>query len=123
MNRAVWIGKIMIWVVVLFFIAFGIVMATMYLWNLLVPELFNGPVINFWQTLGLLALSKIFLWSFGNRCHCHGSHTGGPWKHYWKDKWSNMAPEDRERFKQKMKEKWCYKPEDKPTGNSGTSNG
>jgi hypothetical protein len=123
MKRGMWVGKILMFVLIGIFIAFGFVMGTMYIWNWLVPELFSGPIINFWQTLGLLVLSKIFFWSFGSRCHCRQGHANGPWKYYWKDKWSNMAPEDRERFKQKMKEKWCYKPEDKSTGNSGTSNG
>jgi hypothetical protein len=31
------------------------------LWNWLIPELFNGPVLNFWQTAGLFLLSKILL--------------------------------------------------------------
>ncbi|HUW93986.1 MAG TPA: hypothetical protein VMV74_12535 [Bacteroidales bacterium] len=31
------------------------------LWNWLIPELFNGPVLSFWQTAGLLLLSKILL--------------------------------------------------------------
>ncbi|WP_321334290.1 hypothetical protein [uncultured Bacteroides sp.] len=33
---------------------------TMTLWNWLIPALFNGPVITFWQTIGLIILSKIF---------------------------------------------------------------
>jgi hypothetical protein len=32
---------------------------TMYLWNSLIPILFHGPVISFWQTAGLIILSKI----------------------------------------------------------------
>jgi len=31
------------------------------LWNWLIPELFNGPVLTFWQTAGLFLLSKILL--------------------------------------------------------------
>ena len=37
------------------------VFVTMSLWNWLVPSLFNGPVLNFWQTAGLFLLSKILL--------------------------------------------------------------
>lgn len=40
------------------FVAFA-VWLTMTLWNWLVPELFNGPVVNYWQTAGLFILSKI----------------------------------------------------------------
>lgn len=122
MNKAVWVGKIIVWVVVIFFIALGIVLGTMYLWNWLVPELFSGPVINFWQTLGLLVLAKVFF-GFGGRCHGHQTHGRGPWKYYWKEKWGSMTPEDREKFKQKMKEKWCYRGESGPGAESGTSNG
>jgi hypothetical protein len=28
----------------------------MWLWNWLVPELFNGPLINYWQSIGILIL-------------------------------------------------------------------
>lgn len=31
----------------------------MTLWNWLVPDLFHGPEINYWQTIGLFFLSKI----------------------------------------------------------------
>jgi membrane-bound ClpP family serine protease len=31
------------------------------LWNWLIPELFQGPVLTFWQTAGLFLLSKILL--------------------------------------------------------------
>jgi membrane-bound ClpP family serine protease len=31
------------------------------LWNWLIPELFKGPELTFWQTAGLFLLSKILL--------------------------------------------------------------
>lgn len=37
------------------------VFVTMSLWNTLVPTLFKGPVLTFWQTAGLFLLSKILL--------------------------------------------------------------
>lgn len=40
---------------------FAAVFVTMSLWNWLVPELFNGPTLTFWQTAGLFILSKILL--------------------------------------------------------------
>jgi len=55
---------------VLKFIGFGIVglgfvtlavFVTMSLWNALIPLLFHGPVLTFWQTAGLFILSKILL--------------------------------------------------------------
>ncbi|MBK7650957.1 MAG: hypothetical protein IPJ20_09725 [Flammeovirgaceae bacterium] len=83
MERSVWVGKMVMFAVVAVCIAFGVVMGTMYLWNWVIPEVFNGPVINFWQTLGLLALSKIFFGTLvedvtgtGVILEVHGDPTG-----------------------------------------------
>lgn len=81
---------------------------TMVLWNWLVPVLFNGPQIDYWQAIGLLVLSKLLFWSFGGKRH--HSHEGPgmyQWKHRFYEKFSNMSPEDREAIKQKLKAKWC----------------
>ena len=121
MKKGRWIGKILIIVLIGFCLALAFGFGTMYLWNWLVPAVFAGPVITFWQTIGLLVLSKIIFSGFGRGGHC-GSHSGGPWRPYWKEKWTSMNPEDRERFKQKMKEKWCYREEGTSTKDSGTSN-
>lgn len=102
MKRGVWVLK---------FLVFGVVMlgllglVTQQLWNWLIPQLFAGPVVTFWQALGLILLSKIFFWSFGKGGH--SGHRPG-WGYYWSQKWKGMSPEERERLKQKMKEKWCY---------------
>jgi hypothetical protein len=121
MKRGIWVGKILMMVVIGIAIAFGFGIGTMYLWNWLVPALFGGPMLTFWQTVGLLVLSKILFGGFGKGCY-GGRHSGGPWRPYWKDKMNSMSPEDRERFKQKMKEKWCYREESTLTKDSGTSN-
>ena len=78
---------------------------TQYLWIWLVPDLFGGPVLSFWQAAGLLILSKILLWPIGR---------GGKWGHrhrgpgpYWSARWKAMSPEQRERLKDRMREKWC----------------
>jgi hypothetical protein len=44
-----------------------ILFITMNLWNWLIPALFHGPIVTFWQTAGLIVLSKIFLSGFGPR--------------------------------------------------------
>ena len=120
MKKGRWIGKILIIGLIGLSLALAFGFGTMYLWNWLVPALFAGPVITFWQTIGLLILSKIIFSGFGRGGHC-GGHGGGPWRPYWKEKWNTMNPEDRERFKQKMKEKWCYREEGTSTKDSGTS--
>ncbi len=55
---------------------------TMSLWNWLVPELFHGPIITFWQTAGLFLLSKILLTGISPRSHRY-SHRD----HYWHKKY------------------------------------
>lgn len=40
---------------------FLVIWGVMALWNWLIPELFNGPVLTYWQTAGLFLLSKILL--------------------------------------------------------------
>lgn len=84
--------------IIFFLVLFGY--ATMLLWNWLVPVLFKGPVIVFWQAIGLLALSKILFgghggrWGRGGRC---GSR--GHWKYRMEERLKNMTPEEREKFK------------------------
>ncbi len=117
MRRGMWIVKFMVFGL-LALILIGLVTQT--LWNWLVPALFAGPVITFWQALGLLLLSKILFWSFG-KGGGHWRHKG--WGYYWSEKWKNMSPEDRERFKQKMKDKWCYSEQDSPRQKSDIANG
>jgi hypothetical protein len=123
MKRGMWIGKIIVFVV----LAVGVFgLATQLLWNWLVPALFNGPVLTYWQTLGLLVLSKILFSGFGGKGGRWGHHhQAGPWRPYWKERLGNMSPEDRERFRQKMKDKWCGWGEDASnasTKDSGASN-
>jgi hypothetical protein len=120
MKRGLWVLKFLVFGVAMLAL-FGLV--TQALWNWLVPELFHGPLITFWQTLGLILLSKIFFWSFSKGGgHKWGSHRQGPWGYYWAEKWKGMSPEDRERLKQKMKDKWCTPDRFRSTEESDTSN-
>src|SRR5262249_24477790 len=104
-----------------------------YLWNWLIPTLFAGTVITFWQAAGLLALSKILFGGFGKGAS-HGGHWKSRWKSRWQEKWSSMTPEDQEHFKQKMmrlkykmEDKWCSPQkatrDEKPKENSGVDSG
>ncbi|MDR2804922.1 MAG: hypothetical protein LBB85_04655 [Dysgonamonadaceae bacterium] len=80
----------------------------MLLWNWLIPDIFGGKVINFWQALGLLALSRILFGRFGKHWMRKGQmrHHGNPIY----EKWMNMSPEQQEEFflkrKEQMKEHW-----------------
>lgn len=53
---------------------FGFTYVVMLLWNALIPELFNGPELAYWQTLGLLVLSKILFSGIGGGKGDKSSH-------------------------------------------------
>jgi hypothetical protein len=92
---------------------------TMSLWNWLMPVLFKSPQINFWQALGLLILSKILFSGFGGKRW--GNHSAN-WKQRYATKLSGMSPEERERFKARVREKWCSRADDDSSGKTGPSN-
>ncbi|MFO1526770.1 MAG: hypothetical protein U1F16_12465 [Turneriella sp.] len=77
-----------------FVAAFGAL--TMYLWNALIPDLFHGPVLNFWQACGLIVLSHI-LFRGGGFKHGGGWHHR-KWKQGFEAKLAAMTPEEREKF-------------------------
>lgn len=101
-----WIFKIIggIFLFCLAIVLFGYV--TMYLWNWIMPYLFHLPEVSFYMAIGLVILSKIL---FGGM-RMRGGH--GCWGHkayYWKAKWSNMTPEEREKFKSEFAERCRHK--------------
>lgn len=77
-------GKYVLWGILGIAAVAGFGFIIMWLWNWLVPELFSGPVINYWQTIGLLLLSKILFSGVGHsqpRRHYDYRH-----KDYWRKK-------------------------------------
>ncbi len=73
----------------------------MLLWNWLAPGLFNGKPINLWQAAGLLVLAKILFGSFGQRSWSKNYNVSRQaWKIKFEQKWQQMTPEEKERFKQ-----------------------
>lgn len=99
------------WMFGLLFIPVGIVAfgyLVMCLWNGLVPELFHGPVLNYWQAIGLLVLSKIFFGGFRGGCGgWRHHHRGGHWRKRFEEKLAKMTPEEREKFRQNCNKRWC----------------
>jgi hypothetical protein len=97
------------------FIAFAIVgfavfgYVVMGLWNWLLPELFHGPVITFWQAVGILLLSHILLRGGASWHHKNGWHRGR-WKHRMEEKLAAMTPEEREKYKEEWKRRCGYYP-------------
>ena len=66
----------------------------MLLWNALMPEIFHLPIISFGQALGLLVLAKILFSGF------RGGGPRGRMRDKLREKWINMTPEEREKFRQ-----------------------
>jgi hypothetical protein len=78
----------------------------MTLWNWLVPALFAGPLVSYWQALGLLVLIRLLCGGF--RPHHHG-HGRGPFGRSWHDsreRWKQMTPEERDEFRSRFRERW-----------------
>jgi len=75
------------------FIALG-GLIVQYLWNWLMPALFSLPSLTFWQALGLLALCRILFGGFGR-----GFNKMGP---------RHRSPEDRERFRQAVRQRFGF---------------
>ena len=69
------------------------------LWNVLIPPIFGWHTITFWQGIGLLLLSKILFGGF----HRHGGPGRGRWQQRMKDRWEQMTPEEREKFRNGMR--------------------
>jgi hypothetical protein len=71
----------------------------MHLWNWLLPPLFGWHMITFWQSLGLLVLSRILFggWS-GSKGRSHSRHDKAA-------RWERMTPEEREKFRQNMRKR------------------
>jgi hypothetical protein len=80
----------------------------MQLWNWLLPPLFGWRHITFWQALGILALCRILFGGF----HSHGGGRTGVGRRMRErmekrmaERWEHMTPEERERYRQGMRER------------------
>ncbi len=85
------------------------------LWNWLLPPLFGWRQITFWQALGLLALCRILFGGFG----LHGrsrstsairSRMADRMADRVAERWEHMTPEERERFRQRVRERCGFDP-------------
>lgn len=63
------------------------------LWNWLMPMLFGLREVTFWQAVGILALSRILFGGLGM-----GGHRSRRWGR-------DMSPDERERFRQRMRDR------------------
>jgi hypothetical protein len=101
----------------------------MLLWNALIPVLFHGPEVTYWQAIGLLLLTRILVGIRGRRGFLHGlwhwkKWGAAPWRWKrrgwrWEDAmfgpgryprsgrghWQGMNDEERRQAKEVWKEK------------------
>ena len=89
------------------------------LWNWLLPPLFGWREVTFWQALGLLALCRIL---FGGLGHHGGSRSDSAVRRRVTDRvadrmadrvaerWEHMTAEERERFRQRIRERCGFDP-------------
>ena len=103
MRKEFIVKKILGIIIFVFAFIVGLSFAVMALWNNILVGVLHVSVISFWQALGIFALAKILFGGFpGGR----GRWGGGRWKQMgegMKEKWMNMTPEEREKFKQDWK--------------------
>ncbi len=76
----------------------------MNLWNYLLPGILHVGVITFWQAMGIFVLCKI-LFGFGKGGPGRFGRGGDHWmRHKLEDRLKNMTPEEREKFKARMRD-------------------
>ncbi len=94
MYRRKWI-----FIVPLIFLAIvGFGFITMALWNVLMPEIFNLPVIGFWQAAGLLILARLLFGSGPSKWNRNSTHMNPEIR----NKIKNMSPEEKKEFFRNM---------------------
>jgi hypothetical protein len=54
-------AKVVAFAIFVIALVFLIALATMLIWNLLVPDIFGLPKISFWQAMGLIILTQLLL--------------------------------------------------------------
>ena len=110
-KKLIWIIPAAILAMLLFAYIGGEIV--MHLWNWLLPPLFGWHSITFWQALGVLVLCRILFGGFGG----HRSHRSNMRSRIADrvadrvaDRWDRMSPEERERFRQRMRERCGFDP-------------
>jgi hypothetical protein len=111
--------KIMVFAAIFIFLGGYVIMN---LWNWLIPSIFVEG-ITFGKAIGILILAKILFGGFGRRGWGRGCGYGYGGHQHWRqrmeERMAGMTPEQRDQFKQQMKDRWknrCgnwYKEEEK----------
>ena len=104
MCRAGWmtrgVGRVVAWALAAAAFFGNFAWIVMLLWDYVVPPLFRGPEIGYWQALALLLLSRILFG--GLRARGMYGHFG---RHRWRERWESLTPQERERLRQRFAER------------------
>lgn len=98
LKKLIWMAPLAILGILLFIVIGGEIVRL--LWNWLLPPLFGWREITFWQAFGILALCRILFGGLGR----HGFHSSYS-RRRMAERWERMTPEERERFRQGMRER------------------
>ena len=72
----------------------------MWLWNAILPDLLHTNTITFWQSAGLLLLSRILFSGFRFNPSGNRPQWGNRWGNM-REKWMTMSEEDRSKFRKR----------------------
>ncbi len=99
--RRHWIGKVFVGLLLGAVVLVGVTWLVMSLWNWLVPAVFGWKTIDFLQAMGLLVLTRLLVGfrGFGGWHRHHHGH----WRGRMHERWANMTPEEREKFRDGMR--------------------
>lgn len=86
----------------------------MQLWNNLLPEIIGVGPVTFWQAIGLFILCRI-LFGFG----CMGKRGGGGRGRRFAERFRNMDPEERARFRERCRGHWAARYKNAPRDTAG----
>ncbi len=68
----------------------------LFIWNLLIPDLFHGPMLTYLQAIELVVLVKLLTGG-------HHRHGGFGRHHHMKHRWMSMTKEEREKLRDDIK--------------------
>lgn len=112
-------------IIAMIFIAAGIIaliaLVVMLLWNWLIPSIFiGGPVITYWQALGLMILSKILFGGLKPPKPPFAREKEEMWKQKFREKWDCMDPKKKNKIKEHFSSKFHKKEAEEDTNTDKT---
>jgi len=87
------------------------------LWNWLLPSIVGWRAITFWQAVGILALCRILFGGLGGSGRSRGGlrrRMADRMADRVADRWDSMTPEERDRFRQRIRERCGFDPTPAP---------